>query len=149
MHQIVEEDDDDGAKKLSKAATGGLLARKVIGNVVISLLVSTTAGSLLGGASLPQSSHAAAADLSSLPQEVKTAFAQIRESEEKEDPYALRDAVKLLSEYPGLDELTFDLQAREVRRQTSQDHFYLLHAPHELTLLIDILGYMWIISHSI
>lgn len=114
----MADDDDTKATPQLLSSSAPRLASKFFGKSIIPLLASG-AGAFTGASSLPQMGQAA--DLSSLPQEVKTAFAQMKESEEKEDPYALRDAVKLLSEYPGLDELTFDLQAREVRLGYSSD----------------------------
>ena len=72
-------DDEVRSPKIIPSPTTG--TPKVFGNSVLFLLVGS-AGAFVGGPSMPTISQAA--DLSSLPQEVKTAFAQMKESEEKE-----------------------------------------------------------------
>lgn len=78
------------------------------------LLLGNTGGLGLGPAPLAPFPPAAqaAVDMSGLPSEVQEAFKTMRNTE---DPFLLRDAIKQLSEFPGLDELAFDDPARRVR----------------------------------
>jgi hypothetical protein len=79
--------------------------------------LATATAVVLGGSgglatSLAPVPAARAADISGLPSEVQEVLKAARNTQ---DPFLLRDAIKQLSEYPGLDEVAFDDPARRVR----------------------------------